>query len=495
MSFEAFSRFVLQLRDADCDLLDREPFYRQGGFPLPTDFALHGVEKREALVLKRIFRRIAVFLLIAAIGVGLWLHFIPPNLLRVGSGYAAKIVCSNVFIADRDVEDVLFNDVQAPGNPLLRLMQVNVDRETQSVDAGLFGRIAPSRAVYQPATGCAVVGDDSVIAHSDSHPMPAPESDDRLWPEGEKIEPDESLAAILSDAGLTGPGMRGVVIVKGGRIIAETYGDGFFSATPLLGWSMTKTVNAAIIGRLVLEGRLSLDEKNLFPGWRDDRRALIRISDLMGMESGLAFNENYGTVADVTRMLFLEPDMARFVESLPLEEEIGSRFTYSSGTSVLLSKIWMDRIGNKDEAQTYPWKAIFEPLGMRSAIMEADAAGTFVGSSYMYATARDWAKFGMFLARDGVWDGQRLLPEGFVRQMHEANRSSGGRYSKMQTWLPRPDAGLPADAFVLSGHDGQNIFVIPSLDLAIVRLGLTPRSMGYEAIDLASAVVRQLGPE
>lgn len=446
-------------------------------------------------MIRRILRGIAMTVMVVLIGLGLWLYFIPPNLLRVGSGYAAKIVCSNVFIAGREAGEVLSADVQAPGHPLLRLMRIDVDRENGSVDAALLGMIAPSHAVYRPATGCVVEPLNPVAAVFPGNQPPSLSGGERLWPEGEKIETDESLAAIVLDAALTGPGMRGVVVVKHGRIVAEAYGNGFSSETPLLGWSMSKTVNAAVIGRLMMEGRLSLDEKNLFDGWRDDRRALIRVSDLMAMESGLAFNENYGTVADVTRMLFLEPDMARFVESLPLEDEIGSRFVYSSGTSVLLSRIWMDRLGNRDEALAYPWRAIFEPLGMTSAIMEADAAGTLVGSSYTYATARDWARFGLFLARDGMWGGERLLPEGFVRQMHEANRSSGGRYSKLQTWLPRPDAGLPADAFFLSGHDGQSVFVIPSMDLVIVRLGLTPRAMGYDAIDLASAVVKSIGGE
>nr|WP_286194602.1 serine hydrolase [Agrobacterium sp. Ap1] len=449
----------------------------------------------EALVLKVIFRRLAVFLLIVAIGIGLWIYFIPPNLLRVGSGYAAKIVCSNVFIAGRDSDVILEQDVQAPGHPLLRLMGIAVDRDGKRVNAALLGSIAPSEAVYRQGTGC-TVGAVGSVQSAGNATRPVPESDpEALWPEGDKADSEETLVSILSDTALTGPGMRAVVIVSHGKIVAETYGEGFSKDMPLLGWSMTKSVNAAIIGRLMKEGRLSLDEKNLLPEWRDDRRALIRVSDLMGMESGLAFNENYGTVADVTRMLFLEPDMARFVESLPLEDEIGSRFTYSSGTSVLLSRIWMDRIGNRDEALAYPSRAIFAPLGMTSAIMETDAAGTFVGSSYMYATARDWARFGLFLARDGVWEGARLLPEGFVAQMHEANRSSGGRYSKMQTWLPKPGAGLPSDAFVISGHDGQNVFVIPSLDLVIVRLGLTPRSQGYDASVLASEVVKRVNAD
>jgi CubicO group peptidase (beta-lactamase class C family) len=449
----------------------------------------------EALVLKVIFRRLAVFLLIVAIGIGLWIYFIPPNLLRVGSGYAAKIVCSNVFIAGRDPDVILEQDVQAPGHPLLRLMGIAVDRDGKRVNAALLGSIAPSEAVYREGTGC-TVGPVGSVQSAANATRPVPESDpEALWPEGDKADSEETLVSIFSDAALTGPGMRAVVIVSHGKIVAEAYGEGFSKDMPLLGWSMTKTVNAAIIGRLMKEGRLSLDEKNLFTEWRDDRRALIRISDLMGMESGLAFNENYGTVADVTRMLFLEPDMARFVESITLEDEIGSRFTYSSGTSVLLSRIWMNRIGNRDEALAYPSRAIFEPLGMTSAIMETDAAGTFVGSSYMYATARDWARFGLFLARDGVWEGARLLPEGFVAQMHEANRSSGGRYSKMQTWLPKPGAGLPSDAFVISGHDGQNVFVIPSLDLVIVKLGLTPRSQGYDASVLASEVVKRINAD
>lgn len=443
-------------------------------------------------MLKRISRLFAMFLLIIAIGIGLWLYFIPPDLLRVGSGYAAKIVCSNDFIANRDPDEVLAQDVQAPGHPLLRLMRVGVDRDAQRVDAALLGYIAPSEAVYRDGTGCAVMPAGMAAPSARTTTLVAANDAEVLWPEGDKIESDESLASLLSDAALTGPGMRAVMVVKNGNIAAEAYGEGFSKDTPLLGWSMTKTVNAAIIGRLLMANRLSTDEKSLFPEWRDDGRAAIRIADLLAMESGLAFNEDYGTVADVTRMLFLEPDMAGFVKAAPLEADIGSRFSYSSGTSVLLSRIWMDRLGNGSDAPGYPRHAIFDPIGMQSAVMETDAAGTFVGSSYMYATARDWARFGLFLAHDGVWKRERLLPEGFVSQMHMPNKSSGGRYSKMQTWLPKREAGLPSDAFVISGHDGQNIFVIPSMDLVILRMGLTPRSQGYDASVLASEVVKRV---
>lgn len=444
-------------------------------------------------MLKRSIRIAMIAMAAIVVGFCGWLVFLPPNLLSIGSGYAAKIVCSNVFIAGRDEAEVLALDVQAPGHPLLRLMRIEVDRERARVHAALLGMIAPSEAVYRGETGCAVQAGGA----EEAAPLPQASAQalavpDVSWPEGGKIERDESLAAIISDASLTGPGMRAVVVVHGGRVVAEAYGHGFSQDSPLLGWSMTKTVNTALIGRLLMEQRLRLDESNLFPEWAGDDRASIRIADLLAMESGLAFNENYGTVADVTRMLFLEPDMARYVASLPLEAEVGSRFDYSSGTSVLLSRIWMDRVGEKTAALAYPRQALFQPLGMTSAVMETDTAGTFVGSSYLYATARDWARFGLLLAHDGVWNGERLLPEGFVAQMHEPSLRSGGRYSRMQTWLPKPDAAMPSDTFILSGHDGQAVFVIPSMDLVVVRLGLTPRSTGYEPQPLVSAVVRKL---
>jgi len=431
-------------------------------------------------------------IVVGLIGLGIWLHTSPPELLRVGSGYSAKMVCSNVFLAGRDSGEVLSVDVQAPGHPLLRLMRVSVDRTEKRVHAALLGIFAGNDAVYREGLGCAVTPDGATVAAT-SAPVPAVTAADpsALWPDGGKVESDPSVARLLSDAALAGPGMRAVVVVKKGRIVGETYSPGFSKETPLIGWSMTKTVNAAIIGTLVRDGKLSLEDKGLFAQWQGNQRGDIRIADLAAMESGLAFNEDYGAVADVTRMLYLEPDMASFAADQPLEADPGSRFSYSSGTAVMLSKIWMDKIGDRAAALSYPRAALFGPLGMTSAVMEADAAGTFVGSSYMYATARDWARMGLLLARDGVWNGNRILPEGFVALMHQPNAASNGRYSKMQTWLPGKDnPGMPADTFFLQGHDGQTITVIPSLDLVVVRLGLTPSWNRYDPTRLVAEVVK-----
>ncbi|UIK03558.1 serine hydrolase domain-containing protein [Neorhizobium galegae] len=443
-------------------------------------------------LLVRFVKILCGVIVVGLIGLGIWLYTSPPELLRVGSGYSAKMVCSNVFLAGRDSSEVLAVDVQAPGHPLLRLMRVSVDRTEKRVHAALLGIFAGNDAVYREGLGCAVVPDGTPAAVV-GVPVPAVTSLDPsvLWPEGGKVESDPSVVRLLSDAGLAGPGLRAVVVVKRGRIVGETYSTGFSKDMPLLGWSMTKTVNVAILGTLIRDGKLSLDDRGLFPQWQGNQRGDIRIADLAAMESGLAFNENYGTVADVTRMLYLEPDMANFAADQPLEADPGTRFGYSSGTAVMLSKIWMDRIGDRAAALSYPRNALFGPLGMESAVMEADAAGTFVGSSYMYATARDWARMGLLLARDGVWSGNRILPEGFVALMHQANATSGGRYSKMQTWLPgKDDPGMPADTFFLQGHDGQTITVIPSLDLVVVRLGLTPSWNRYDPKRLVAEVVK-----
>ncbi|RYC12071.1 serine hydrolase domain-containing protein [Ciceribacter ferrooxidans] len=454
-------------------------------------------------LVRRIVKGFFLLLATAVAAAVVWLAVAPPALLRVGTGYAAKIVCSNVFVAGRDPDEVLRVDVQAPGHPLLKLVGLDTDREKKRVTARLLGFIAPSSAVYREGLGCASAPDGGGAM---AGPIPAPSPGqfaaaptDVPWPDGEAATPiDPKLGAVLGDATLAGPGMRAVVVIKNGRLVGEAYGNGFSPTTPLLGWSMTKTVNAAIIGRLMSEGRIALDDRALLPEWKGDDRSAIRVRDLFAMESGLAFNEEYGDVTDVTRMLYLEPDMAAFAATRPLAAEPGTVFSYSSGGSVLLSKIWMDRIGDREAALGYPRKALFQPLGMASAVLEADEAGTLVGSSYMYATGRDWARFGQFLLQDGVWKDERLLPEGFVAAMQRPTRASSGTYTEIQAWAvgpgDEPDSrfGLPDDTFWVAGHDGQTITIVPSKKLVVVRLGLTPSKLGYRPQLLVKAIADTL---
>ncbi|MGB3389140.1 MAG: serine hydrolase [Pseudaminobacter sp.] len=460
-------------------------------------------------VLRKRAKRLAAAVLLVIVGAGLWLYVAPPALIRVGSNYAAKIVCSNVFVAGRDAGEVLKVDVQAPGHPLLRLMSVSIDPEAGTVKAGLFGLFGKGLAVARDNGGCASVPDGNVAAaraFAQEPPAEVSVDTDTLWPQGEWVEPsqDPAVNAILDDPGLTGSGMRAVVVVKNGRIVGERYGEGFSAATPLLGWSMTKTVNAALVGTLIREGKISLDATGLFEGWKADGRAQISLADLMAMSSGLAFNEDYGDVTDVTRMLYLEPDMAAFAAASPLAGDPGEVWSYSSGTAALLSKLWQDTVGDPKQALAWPRAALFDPLGMSSAVLETDARGTFAGSSYLYATARDWVRFGLFLIDDGVWNGEQLLPAGFVSWMHEAAPASNGEYGRGQVWLhgptgpgpvgADPDGGidLPDDTYWMLGHDGQSTAIIPSHGLVVVRLGLTPSKLGYKPQALVAALIAAL---
>ena len=465
---------------------------------MPVSSTLRSVFKRTVLGL--------ILLLLIAV-LALWLK--PPDLLKVGANYSAKIVCSNVFLAGRDPQEVLRTDVQAPGIALLRLMRVSVDREHRVVRAGLFGFIGDGLAVARPGMGCSVVPDgnldfaarlngsphETFAAPPAAAPSPATAAAiDALWPESNTVATIPALDRLITDE-LAGPGMRAIVVVHDGRIVAERYASGFSASTPLLGWSMTKSVIAGLVGMLVKDGRLTLEQSAGWPAPGD--RAGIRIADLLAMSSGLRFNETSGVVSDITRMLYLEPDMARFAREQPLAHPPGTVWSYSSGTANILSRIVQNAAGPLGAA--YPAERLFKPLGMTSATMETDEFGTLVGSSYMYASARDWARYGWFLAQGGVWQGQEFLPPGFVALMASpAAASSGGEYGQGLVWLWGSDAlvagknpdtafGLPADTFWMKGHDGQVIAVIPSRHLVIVRLGLTPASDHYQPQPLVKA--------
>ncbi|MEO9338143.1 serine hydrolase [Mesorhizobium sp. SB112] len=452
--------------------------------------------------LLKILKWTAGLVVLAVVALVAWLGFFPPDLIRVGSGYSAKIVCSNVFLAGRNPKDVLEVDVQAPGHPLLRLMSVDVDEGTGTVTAGLFGLLGKSVAIYREGLGCTSFPNgpadvDRVV----TGPLVEAAQGEGMWPDGGQVPPPSpEIAAILNDSQLAGPGMRAIVVVRDGQIVGEKYADGFSDKTRLLGWSMTKTVNAALIGTAVKAGKMNIESGGLFPAWNADGRSAINVDSLMGMSSGLEFNEDYGDVTDVTRMLFLESDMARFAETKPLAGEAGKLFNYSSGTTVMLSRLWQDAVGT-DQAVDWPKDSLFSPIGMNNAVMEMDAAGTYVGSSYLYATARDWARFGQFLLQDGTWKGAEILPEGFVSWMRQAALASDGWYGRGQLWLKGPARGdtdtnpdkrfgLPADTYWMLGHDGQSAAIIPSKGLVIVRLGLTPSKFGYQPQGLVWAVVK-----
>jgi CubicO group peptidase (beta-lactamase class C family) len=277
---------------------------------------------------------------------------------------------------------------------------------------------------------------------------------------------------------------RAVLVLHDGAIVAERYAQGFGPDSALPGWSVTKSVLGALIGILVEEKRLSLEDRALLPEWQlpDDPRAAISVEDLLRMRSGLEFSEIYTDPrADVTQMLYARSDMAAFAASKRLSAPPGTTWHYSSGTTNILSRIVRQTVGER-EYHEFPRRALFAPLGMSSAVIEADAAGTFVGSSYMFATARDWARFGQLYLDDGAWGGRRILPAEWARFSSIATPQSPDGCYGAHWWLkvPRELGGetesasrIPRDAFFALGHEGQTLTVIPSRRLVVVRLGLS----------------------
>ena len=454
---------------------------------------------------------LGLLILVAAALVGVTLF--PPDLFRVGSNYSAKTVCSNVFLANRDPQQVLSIDVQAPGHPMLSLMQVNVDRQSGVVKAGLLGFIGDGLAVHRPGYGCASVPDGRLDLVRATPPIRSSDEldPDLEWPQGELVSQirNPELDQVLADDNLAGPGVRAIVVVHGGKIVGERYAEGFTPQTPMLGWSMAKTVTATLVGRLVQQNRLQLEDNGLFDHWKDDARANIRLQDLLGMASDLQWNESYGTVSDVTRRLFLEPDMASAATAPPLNNnsgaQIGKNNNYSSGTTVVIARHLQDIWSSGDSGDgggglNLARKQLFEPLGMRTAVIEPDARGTLVGGSFMYASARDWARMGQFLLQKGRWQGRQLLPEGYTDWMiqpHPARKS--GSFGRGHIWLKPPASNrsgdnppFPHKAYWMAGHDSQSIAIIPEHDLVIVRMGLTPSKLRYKPAKLANAVIEAL---
>lgn len=266
------------------------------------------------------------------------------------------------------------------------------------------------------------------------------------------------------------------------RIVAERYATGIGPDTPLAGWSMTKSVMNALAGILVKQGRLALDEPVPVPEWQQtgDARASITLDHLLRMSSGLRFDEEMASPrSDVMRMLFEVGDAAAFAAKMNLRSSPGTRWQYSSGTSNILARVMRNVLHDETEYLTFPRRALFDRLGMSSAVLETDAGGTFVASSYMYATARDWARFGTLYLQDGVWNGERVLPEGWVTYSTSPAPADNTRRYGAHFWLQIPDeyggadTWLSAPAFHAAGHEAQFVTIVPSREVVIVRLGRT----------------------
>lgn len=398
--------------------------------------------------------------------------------LDIISGFAAKSMASNVFIANRTPESVIANDHNVPK---IKLATVSVDHSQKSAQANVYG-IKNRTAIYRNGLGAVLVPEDFENELT-LVPNRFQKIDTLPYPYGNNGIKDSIFATIdyellknAMDIAFSKPKIqktRTVLVLYKGHLIAEQYIDGFGPDTPILGWSMTKSVMATLYGILEHQNKLNVSDFAPIPEWQNDERKIITLNHLLRMQSGLEWNEDYGSISDVTKMLFLDADMSKTQQKKEAIASPTEIWNYSSGTSNVLSGILRTQFNTHQEYLDFPYTALIDKIGMHSMLLEADAVGNYVGSSYGWASTRDWAKFGQLYLNKGNWNGEQLFAPEWIDYVTTPTIKSDGEYGA-HFWLNSsgnyPD--VPEDLFSANGYQGQYVFVIPSKDLVVVRTGL-----------------------
>lgn len=399
--------------------------------------------------------------------------------LNIISGYAAKNMASTVFISHRQEPSITQNDHNVP---LIRLAETSIDHERTEATATVFG-LMERKAMCSQGLGCVLLpeGTTAIIRQTPPHrnlnnsslafPFGSGEPSDSILPEVDYGLLKKAVDQAFKDNETQRT--RTVLVAYKNHLLTERYAEGFNKDTPILGWSMTKSVLATLYGILEFKGKISVAAPAPVPLWQDDMRKQITINNLLRMQSGLQWDEDYTSISDVTRMLFLVEDMPAIQMDKKAIAAPGEVWNYSSGTSNLLSGILRTSMASYQEYLDFPYAALIDKTGMSSMLIETDLAGNYVGSSYGWASTRDWAKFGLLYLNRGNWNGEQLFGPEWVDYVTRPTKHSEGRYGA-HFWLNAggiyPD--VPKDLFSANGYQGQYVFIIPSRELVIVRTGL-----------------------
>lgn len=398
--------------------------------------------------------------------------------LNIIAGYAAKNTASSVFLAERNVH---FTDTTDTNFSPINLATNEINQEEKSAIASAFGLLT-RKAIYREGLGSVLITDDYTETTKPLIPKRSVPDNKIAFPYGNATPKDTVFANInYTQLNQTVNNMfnhtnktRAVLVVYKDKIIAEKYDTGFTKDARLLGWSMTKSINSTLFGILQCQGKINV--KNLAPisEWKNDARKNITIHNLLQMNSGLEWDEDYNTISDVSKMLFLEKDMTRSQIEKPLVGKPNETWNYSSGTTNLLSGVLRQQFATHQEYLDFWYTALIDKIGMNSMVVETDLSGNYVGSSYSWATARDWSKLGLLYLHNGQWNGESLFDKDWVKYATTPTPGSENSYGA-QIWLNAgnvyPD--VPKNMYYFSGYQGQNVYVLPDEELVVVRLGLT----------------------
>jgi CubicO group peptidase (beta-lactamase class C family) len=427
--------------------------------------------------MKKIFKILGIvaFMLIAYLGVTNY-----PKLELI-SGFSAKSVASGHFIGNRSLELIEKGDNDF--DPI-SLATNSIDENGNFATATVYG-FKKRKAIYRKGLGVTLVDSDfdetkpfevpnrTIANNKLAFPYGNMEPKDTVFSNVDYVKLDAAVNNAFDVDGKKDKRTRSLLVIYKDKIIAEKYDTGFDKESKILGWSMTKSITGAMFGVLNKQGKYDIYKPAPIPEWQNDSRKIITTNDLLHMNSGLEWEENYSTICDATKMLYLSKDMSRAQLEKPAVFKPDTHWNYSSGTTNLLAGILRQQFKTHQEYLDFWYSALIDKIGMNSMVIETDMVGNYVGSSYSWATTRDWSKFGLLYLHKGNWNGEQILDESWVKYSAKPTNTSQGEYGA-QFWLNAggrfPD--VPREMYFCSGFQGQMVAIIPSYDLVIVRMGL-----------------------
>ena len=398
--------------------------------------------------------------------------------LNILAGYSAKNTASSVFLGERSLS---FTDTTDNNFSPVNLATNAIDKEKKTANSSVFGLLT-RKSIIREGLGSVLTLDKKDEKSNYKTPKRRKTVNDTIpYPYGNGSHKDSVFESIdykkLNETVNSIFGIRktrAVLVLYKGQIIAEKYSEGFTKNSRILGWSMTKSIMSTVFGILEHQQKINIQDKAPVESWQNDARKEITIHNLLQMNSGLEWDENYDEISDATKMLFLERDMTKVQEEKPLIGKPNETWNYSSGTSNLLSGILRDQFNNHQSYLDFWYTNLIDKIGMNSMILESDLAGNYVASSYAWATARDWGKFGLLYLHNGAWNGEELFTKEWVDYVTTPTPTSNGSYGA-QFWLntEKQLKDVSQNMYFADGYQGQRVYILPDEDLVIVRFGLS----------------------
>ena len=398
--------------------------------------------------------------------------------LNIIAGYSAKNTASSVFLGERSLS---FTDTTDNNFSPVNLATNAIDKQKKTANSSVFGLLT-RKSIIREGLGSVLTLDKKDEKSNYKTPKRRKTVNDTIpYPYGNGSHKDSVFESIdykkLNETVNSIFGIRktrAVLVLYKGQIIAEKYSEGFTKNSRILGWSMTKSIMSTVFGILEHQQKINIQDKAPVESWQNDARKEITIHNLLQMNSGLEWDENYDEISDATKMLFLERDMTKVQEEKPLIGKPNETWNYSSGTSNLLSGILRDQFNNHQSYLDFWYTNLIDKIGMNSMILESDLAGNYVASSYAWATTRDWGKFGLLYLHNGAWNGEELFTKEWVDYVTTPTPTSNGSYGA-QFWLntEKQLKDVSQNMYFADGYQGQRVYILPDEDLVIVRFGLS----------------------